>query len=97
MVSRLGAGRANILARTAAAVVGGYAASVLLSVCVANVFPMPKADSVLAAVLLSFVFYAAVVLWAFSARTLRRVWVGLILALVLLSFLSAVTGPLAES
>jgi hypothetical protein len=58
---------------------------------------MPKADSVLAAVLLSFVVYAAVVLWAFSARTLRRVWVGLILALVLLSFLSAVTGPLAES
>ena len=70
--------RLAVLSRAAAAAVGGYAAAAALSILLSRVLPMPRAEAVLTAMLLSFAFYAAVVVWAFAARNPQTVWLALL-------------------
>jgi hypothetical protein len=70
--------RLAVLSRAAAAALAGYAAAAALAIMLSRVLPMPRAEAVLTGMLLSFVFYAAAVLWAFAARSLRLVWLVLL-------------------
>ena len=70
--------RLAVLSRAAAAAVGGYAAAAALSILLSRVLPMPRAEAVLTAMLLSFALYAGAVVWAFAARNPRTVWLGLL-------------------
>jgi hypothetical protein len=85
----------SILSRLAAAVVGGYTFTIVASVSLSSVLPMPRADAVLTAILLSFAVYAGAILWAFSTRTARRAWVGLAFSSTIfacLAWLTRATG-----
>jgi hypothetical protein len=73
----------GVLARLAAALVGGYAAANALALAVSALWPGPRADAVLAALLLCFAFHAAAVMWAFAARSARAAWAGLLLVAAL--------------
>lgn len=68
----------SILARLAAASLGGYGLATALSIALAGMLPEPKADAVLTAALLSFAIYTLAILWAFAARTARLAWLGLL-------------------
>jgi len=68
-----------LVSRTLAAVLGGYALAHTLSVAVVAAWSSNRADATLAAMQLSFLVFVAAVLWAFAARSLRRVWIGLLL------------------
>ncbi|PAT41234.1 iron uptake protein [Vandammella animalimorsus] len=69
----------GLVARVIAAIVGGYALAALASVA-AVALPMPKAEGVMAGMLLSFLVYACAVVWVFAARSALRAWAGLLAA-----------------
>jgi hypothetical protein len=73
----------GVLSRLAAAIVGGYAAANALALAVSALWPGPRADAVLAAILLGFAFHAAAVMWAVAARSARAAWAGLLLVAAL--------------
>ncbi|BAV63069.1 iron transporter [Sphingobium cloacae] len=60
--------------RVAGAFLGGYALISAATVVLALIWPLPKAQAVLSATMLSFTLYTVFILWAFHARSLRRVW-----------------------
>lgn len=66
-----------------AAILGGYALATLFSIALAGLPAVHRADSVLAALLLSFVVYTAAILWAFTARSAWFAWLGLLVPAVL--------------
>ncbi|WAB99715.1 MULTISPECIES: iron transporter [Pseudomonas] len=69
-----------ILSRSSAALVGGYALTYAASACLARLLPLSPADAVIVATLPAFVFYTAVILWAFASRDAVRAWLPLALA-----------------
>ncbi|WP_395057750.1 hypothetical protein [Polaromonas sp.] len=77
--SSLRQARAVVL-RVAGAVAGGYAfttASVGLMSASLALGGMPRSDAVVLAAMLGFVIYLLVLLWAFSVRSLVRLWATL--------------------
>lgn len=71
---------AKILFRVIGAVLGGYgfsAALVALLTVGLGALGLARSEAVVAASLLGFVVYLLVLLWAFSVRSLARLWAGL--------------------
>lgn len=64
----------DVTARTLLAIFGGYGLTVLITISLSFALPLPKAQAVLAATLMSFCFYAILVIWAFCAATALRAW-----------------------
>ena len=78
-------------ARIFPAVAGGYILANLTAIGFASVTPLTRGNAVMTSILLSFAFYCAAIIWAFTARSVARAWVGigvsavLAVALILLS------------
>ena len=68
-----------VLSRVLAAVVGGYAAANAVAVGLAQIVPMSRGDAVMTGILLTYLVYAAAVVWVFAARSARRAWLGILL------------------
>lgn len=66
--------RWQVGARVLLAIFGGYALAALSSARIALLCAriMPPPDATLTGMLLSFILYAAIIIWTFSASTLRR-------------------------
>jgi len=73
--------RLGIASRVLAACGGGYGVACLAACALAAVLPLlsgaSRADGVLIASLLAFVFYTVVAIWVFSTRSVARAWLGL--------------------
>nr|WP_272889725.1 iron transporter [Stutzerimonas stutzeri] len=67
----------DIAARTALAILGGYAFTYAATAALARLLPLDRVDALTTASLLSFVVYLAFMLWAFAAASVRRVLAGL--------------------
>lgn len=65
--------------RACAAIAGGYAFAASASALLALCLPLPRADAVVTATLLSFALYAAAALRAFAAPSAWRAWAELLL------------------
>lgn len=85
--------RLQVLSRIVAATVGGYALAAAATVLLTVLWPLPKAQAVLAASMLSFVWYTIAVMWVFSTKSATRAWVGMVLPTALIAVLSAVLMP----
>ncbi|BAN55401.1 MULTISPECIES: hypothetical protein [Pseudomonas] len=87
----------QLLSRSAAALLGGYALSYAASACLARILPLSAADAVIVATLPSFIFYTVAILWAFACRDALRAWAPLALAapLALIGFWPQVMERLA--
>lgn len=72
-----------ITARIGLALLGGYVFTYAFTAALARLLPLEPVDAIATASLLSFVVYLVFVLWAFAAASLRRVLIGLSLALPL--------------
>jgi len=72
-----------IAARTALALLGGYAFTYAFTAALARLLPLYPVDAVTAASLLSFVVYLVFILWAFASASLRRVLVAVGVAIPL--------------
>lgn len=69
---------APVASRILAALFGGYGLAALSSLA-ALALPASRPQAVLTGMLVSFLFYAAAVLWCFAARSAARAWAGLAL------------------
>jgi hypothetical protein len=69
--------RLAVAGRVLLAALGGYAVAALATALLALILPIPRAEAVSAATLVSFAIMAAAVLWVFAARTLARAALGL--------------------
>jgi hypothetical protein len=67
-----------VTSRVVAAVLGGYALISALTLLLALVWPLPQAQALMASTMLSFAVYTVVVIWVFAARSLSRIWIGLV-------------------
>jgi hypothetical protein len=87
----------QLLSRSAAALLGGYALSYAASACLARILPLSAADAVIVATLPAFIFYTVAILWAFACRDALRAWAPLALAapLALIGFWPQVMERLA--
>lgn len=79
--------RLQVAARVVAAAVGGYALASALTVLLALIWPLPRAQAVLASTMLGFVWYTIAVIWVFTARSVTRAWVGMMLPTVVIALL----------
>lgn len=70
--------RLAVASRALAAIGGGYALSAVCAALLAVVLPLPRAEAVITATLLSFVVFCCAVLWVFAARNAWRAWAGLV-------------------
>ncbi|MEW5056868.1 MAG: DUF3649 domain-containing protein [Cycloclasticus sp.] len=73
----------TIFSRVMAATFGGYllanVAAITLSYLLPHLFSSSRADGVMLASFVCFFIYAAAVIWVFTARTVGRAWLGLLL------------------
>lgn len=84
--------RWTVASRVAAAALGGYALTSAAVVVLAMLWPIPRAQAVLASSMLGFVFYTVAILWAFHARSVTRVWIGMVVGTAVLSALAWALG-----
>jgi len=68
----------DVASRVCAAFLGGYAAASAVSMLLARVMPLPKADATTAAILLTPILYLVAILWAFSTASPSRAWAVLV-------------------
>lgn len=59
--------------RTITAIVGGYAAAAASASLLARILPIDRAEATIWAMILSFLPYAGIILWAFHETRLLRV------------------------
>lgn len=83
----------GLVSRVVAAVAGGYAVGALVSVACAVLLPLARSEAVIIGMMLSFLAYAGVVLWAFAARNTWRAWAGVLLPGLLLLMASWAGRP----
>jgi len=72
-----------IASRVVAAILGGYIFASIVALLLARILPVPAADALMVALLMSFLLYALAVLWVFAARTASLAWLGLALPALL--------------
>jgi len=70
----------QILSRSSAALLGGYAFSYAATACLARLLPLSPGDAVIVATLPTFIFYTLAILWAFASRDALRAWAPLAVA-----------------
>lgn len=73
-----------VLSRCLAAVFASYGLAAVSCVFLSFALPLPRAEAVYVASLLSFLVYVVAVLWVFAARTAWRAWLGVLLPCALL-------------
>lgn len=69
-----------IVSRIIAAIFGGYAVTYLFAAAASLWLPMARSEAVLFASAFCFLVYLGVAMVAFSARSVLRLWIGLLLA-----------------
>ena len=89
MVESGGVTGGAIAARILAAICGGYFLSSSFAIFLSCTLPVPRAEAVLAATLLSLLVYVAAIIWAFAARTVSMLWATLMLPSFLMLALAA--------
>lgn len=80
--------RLIVLSRVLAAAVGGYALTSAITVLLALVWPLPRAQAVYTATMLSFALYVPIVLWVFTAKQVGRVWRDVAIATAIVAVLA---------
>lgn len=74
--------------RVFAAIIGGYVLAHLIAIVVSDLLmdsqvPNSQASGVMVGMQLSYLIYAAVVMWVFAVKKLREVWIGLLVSCLL--------------
>ncbi|KPW57373.1 Uncharacterized protein ALO82_01266 [Pseudomonas syringae pv. broussonetiae] len=77
--------RFAVTSRALAAVFAGYLLASVVSICVSQWLPIPRAEAVVTGMMLSFLVYLVAVLWCFACRTALQAWVGVLAPCALLA------------
>ncbi|WNO54591.1 ketohydroxyglutarate aldolase [Stakelama saccharophila] len=85
--------RANVAARTIAALVGGYVVAALFAFATARLIPLARVEAVMPGTLLAFLVAPGVAIWAFLARSATRALAGVVGVAAILALLGWMAGP----
>lgn len=77
--------RLEILSRVLIAIVGGYIFALGAGIVMTQLLPITKSSAVMTASLASFAFYAVAIIWVFSVKNPRSLWLGFAGSALLLS------------
>lgn len=80
-----GAGGISVAARAAAGILGGYTLAAFFTTTVALLVRAPREEAAAAGALPSYLVFAGAVIWAFTARTAVRAWLGIATPALLLA------------
>lgn len=83
----------EIIHRLIAAIFGGYLLSNLNAILFSYLLPGSQASAVMAGMQLSFPIYAMVVIWVFSVTSVRLIWVGILVPIVIMTPLALALMP----
>ncbi|MEM1263257.1 MAG: hypothetical protein AAGH76_12730 [Pseudomonadota bacterium] len=72
----------HVTSRVVAAAIPAFILANTASVLLALLLPGAKIGSVATAILLSFGLWTAIIMWVFTVKRLRTVWVGLISSII---------------
>lgn len=81
--------RWSVFSRCIAAAVGGYAIVSLLHLAQVVVLPWKQYKAMLFASQTGYLWFTAVIIWCFAARTARRAWIGLLIVALPLLLIDA--------
>jgi hypothetical protein len=84
--------RGAVASRAVAAIGGGYVLTSIAIALIALALPLPRADAVTLATLLSFVVYTCAILWVFATSSATRAWGGIVAVTAVLSALLWLAG-----
>ncbi|RMO78005.1 hypothetical protein ALQ33_03244 [Pseudomonas syringae pv. philadelphi] len=70
--------RLAVTSRALAAILAGYLLASLVSVCIAQWLPIPRAEAVVIGMMFSFLAYLGAVLWCFACRSAVQAWAGVL-------------------
>ena len=87
--------RGGVTARAVAAIGGGYVLTSIASALIAIALPLPRADAVSIATLLSFVVYTCIILWVFATSSALRAWIGVVASSAVLGAVLWLTGRMS--
>lgn len=87
--------RLHVAARVLAAV-ACYGLTSLISIVLALIWPIPQAQAMLSSIMLSFAIYALLIMWVFSVKSLRTVWLIIIVSSALFGLLVWILLPEAR-
>lgn len=87
--------RGAVASRAAAAIGGGYVLTSTAIALIALALPLPRADAVTLATLLSFVVYTCAILWVFATSSATRAWGGIVVVSAVLGALLWIAGRAA--
>ena len=82
----------RVFIRASAALLAGYIAAATLACLLTQILPMPRFESTLTANMLSFLFYAITIIYAFCVRQTWHAWRDLVLFSLLCFALLKVCG-----
>ncbi|KDP83971.1 iron transporter [Cupriavidus sp. SK-3] len=88
-LSQTGRYRLSVVSRVVAAIGGGYVLASVATGLLAVLLPLPPAEAVMTATLLSFSLYACAVLWVFAAGSALRAWTGVVVPAIVFGALLA--------
>lgn len=71
----------GVVARSLAAIVGGYALAAATSALLPLLWPALRAQAVLSGMMLGILVCACTALWAFATRSAARAWLGILVLL----------------
>ncbi len=69
--------RWQIALRVIAAIIGGYTLANIAAIFLSYLLPMPKSDTVMTGILVSFAIYTGAIMWVFAVRSAHKAWLGL--------------------
>jgi hypothetical protein len=81
--------RSGILVRILAAVIGGYGLAATVTLALPALLPLPRAEGLMVAMMLSFAFCCIAVIWAFAASSAWRAWLGIAMPTLVLVLLAS--------
>ncbi|WP_193075192.1 iron transporter [Pseudomonas sp. FME51] len=73
-----------------------YGLTSLIGIVLALLWPIPQAQAVLSSIMLSFAIYAALILWVFSVKSLRTLWLVLVIGSAVFGLLVRILLPEAS-
>ncbi|MEM7280670.1 MAG: hypothetical protein AAF438_03415 [Pseudomonadota bacterium] len=89
--------RWHVTSRVVAAILLGFILANTASVMLGFLVPMAKAEAVLLSLVCSFLVYTLIIIWIFSVKRLKTVWLGLLGGIVVSAGLSYVLYLLESS
>jgi hypothetical protein len=77
--------RWQVFGRILIAVFGGYLFASAVGILLTQILPLPRSSLVMSSILASFALYATAIIWVFSVKHFRTLWIGVAGTLVLLA------------